>query len=140
MTDGDAQSTEGVAGAPRTTQERQVYLTPELGCGLGLLVLLTLAGTFVVFLPSLGGHSHTRTTEQDAATIRQAMILFRAENPDAACPSMENLTEGPGPYLDSSMRIDDAWDIPFRLSCDGRAVHVVSAGPDGKFGNDDDIQ
>lgn len=138
MTDGDAQSTEGagVAGAPRTTQERQVYLTPELGCGLALLVLLTLAGTFVLFLPRLEP-SNIRTTELDAATIRHAMILFRAENPDAACPSMEDIVEGH--YVDPSMRLADAWDQPFRTSCDGRDVFAVSAGPDGKVGSADDI-
>ena len=144
MTDGDTRSTEGVAFAQYTVKERddegRDLERLEFTCFVVLIVcaagwcLLTWADHFTCY-----GPSNIRSTTLHATTIRQAMTLFRAENPDAACPSMENLTEGPGPYLDSSMRIDDAWDIPFRLSCDGRDVHVVSAGPDGKFGNADDI-
>ncbi|MFK7999063.1 MAG: hypothetical protein AB8H86_05675 [Polyangiales bacterium] len=84
------------------------------------------------------GPSHISSTTMDAATIRQAMVLFRAEKPEAGCPSMTRLLAGG--YLDGAMRTEDAWGNDFRLSCEGREVYAVSAGPDGEFGTDDDIE
>lgn len=151
MTDGDAQSTDGayarsLGGGAITDQassgerhQRGDLERIELTCfvvltlGLACWCLLTWTDQFTCY-----GPSHIRTTTMDAATIRQAMVLFRVENPDATCPSMEDLVEGS--YLDPSMRVGDAWDSPFRLSCDGRDLLVVSAGPDGKFGSNDDIE
>lgn len=86
-------------------------------------------------LPTLGP-SNIRSTETDAATLRQAMTLYRAEQPEAGCPTMKSLF---GEYIDASMRVVDAWDRPFRLKCVGRDNHALSAGPDGKFGTRDDV-
>lgn len=104
-----------------------------------VIVIMALIGTgvTVALLPSLE-RANIRSTGLDAATVRQAMVLFRAENPGDGCPDMADLTEGS--YLDSSMRTTDAWDVDFELECEGRDVFAISAGPDGQFGNDDDIQ
>jgi hypothetical protein len=42
--------------------------------------------------------------------------------------------------LDKSKARTDAWDHEFQIECDGTEVTVTSAGPDGEFGNDDDIK
>lgn len=87
--------------------------------------------------------SHIHRAEQDAQTIQQAAILFRAENFDAppgTCPSLRQLVhEG---YIDSAVRGLDTWGMPFRIVCDGRDgrnVRVYSAGRDGAFDTADDV-
>lgn len=104
-----------------------------------VIVIMALIGTgvTVALLPRLED-ANINSTTIDAATIRQAMVLFRAENPGDGCPDMSDLIEGS--YLDSSMRTTDAWDADYELECEGREVFAISAGPDGNFGNDDDIQ
>lgn len=104
-----------------------------------VIVIMALIGTgvTVALLPSLE-RANIRSTGLDVATVRNAMVLFRAENAGEGCPDMEDLIEGQ--YLDSNVRTTDAWDVGFELECDGRDVFAFSAGPDGQFGNDDDIQ
>lgn len=132
-------SMEEVALEEKRRRKRKGALeTIEWTCFLASMLCLVGAGLVGAAREGCSG-THYSGTAIDAATIRQAMVLFRAENPDAGCPSMENLTEGPRPYLDPSMRVEDCWCNAFRLSCDGREVFAVSAGPDGEFGTDDDI-
>lgn len=64
--------------------------------------------------------------------------MYVAENPGGPCPEVRELT-GQG-YLDSTRRTADAWDQPFAIVCEGGDVRVSSAGPDGVFGTEDDIE
>ena len=104
-----------------------------------VIVIMALIGTGVTLalLPQLE-KANIRSTETDAAKVREAMVLFRAENPGDGCPDMDALSEGQ--YIDSSRRMRDAWDEEFELECDGRNVVVISAGPDREFGTEDDIE
>ncbi|MFW6067507.1 MAG: type II secretion system protein [Myxococcota bacterium] len=77
------------------------------------------------------------STKTDAQSIRSAAILFLGENPGAECPSMDDLVQGG--YIDASKRTTDAWDNDFQVECEGNDPMVVSAGPDGQFGTEDDI-
>ena len=103
-----------------------------------VIVIMALIGTGVTIalLPQLE-KANISATETDSASVRQAMVLYRAENP-GDCPDMNDLVEGS--YLDGNMRTTDAWDQDYELECEGRDVFAISAGPDGQFGNDDDIQ
>lgn len=78
------------------------------------------------------------STKTDAQSIRSAVILHLGENPGGNCPTMDSLVEGG--YIDSSKRTEDAWNNEFTIECDGDSVSVVSAGPDGQMGTEDDIQ
>ena len=129
MNDGDAQSTDGARGWDLENMERMcfVFLTFGLACW---YALTWLAGP-------IADRAHVGRTAVDAATIREAMVLFRAENPDAPCPSVKNLMAEE--LLGSWSRTRDGWDNAYRVSCDGRDVLVVSAGPDEEFGTGDDI-
>ncbi|MFK7999066.1 MAG: hypothetical protein AB8H86_05690 [Polyangiales bacterium] len=82
-------------------------------------------------------HARQCSTEIDAATLRQAMTLFFVENPDALCPTTKSLMNG---HYVESWTLQDGWDNAFRLSCEGRHVFAVSAGPDEVFGTDDDLR
>lgn len=102
-----------------------------------VIVIMALIGTgvTVALLPQLERAS-IKTTEDAVQTVRRAMTLYRVENP-RDCPDMQDLLDGE--YIDASTSTTDAWDMDFELSCEGRDVYATSAGPDGQFGNDDDI-
>jgi hypothetical protein len=42
--------------------------------------------------------------------------------------------------IDKSTATRDAWDMDFRIECDGTEVTVTSAGPDKQFETTDDIK
>ena len=102
-----------------------------------VIVIMALIGTgvTVALLPNLERAS-IKTTEDAVQTVRRAMTMYRIDNP-RECPDMQDLLDGE--YIDSATSTKDAWDMDFELSCDGRDMVVTSAGPDGQFGNDDDI-
>ena len=104
-----------------------------------VIVIMALIGTGVTLalLPSLE-RARIRDTETTTQTVRNAVTMFRAENPGDGCPDMEDLMEGQ--YIDASRRTVDAWENDFEIACEGRDTVVMSAGPDGQFGNDDDIE
>ncbi|MBN4049478.1 type II secretion system protein GspG, partial [bacterium AH-315-N03] len=77
-------------------------------------------------------------TRTDGHTVASAAIGFIMENPGGDCPSMEDLTEGG--FINTSLRTTDAWDNDFVIECDGDDITVVSPGPDGQLGGEDDIR
>ena len=70
--------------------------------------------------------------------MRGAVEMYLAENAGGDCPSTEELVEGG--FLNRSTRSTDAWDNDFSIECESDDVTVISAGPDGQMGTEDDIQ
>ena len=60
------------------------------------------------------------------------------EGPTDAGMNIDDLVEDAA--LDSSKRTTDAWERDFQLECSDGNINVVSAGPDGQFGSEDDVQ
>lgn len=77
------------------------------------------------------------STRTDAQTVRSAVSMFLVENAGAGCPSMEDLAEGG--YVDTSKRMVDAWGNEFEIECSGNEIGIFSAGADGQFSTEDDI-
>lgn len=102
-----------------------------------IIMALIATAVGVAVLPRLK-QARIDSTRTDAQSVRSAAVMFVSENPGGDCPSVEELTEGG--YLDSSRRTTDAWDNDFTVECEGDDVIVVSAGPDGEMGTEDDIQ
>ena len=102
-----------------------------------LTIFATIAGAVAVaVLPQLD-RARVKNTQADAQALRSAVMLYVADNP-RECPTVEDLvTER---YLDGSKRTADAWDTPFQVSCEEGEIIVISAGEDGQFGTEDDIQ
>ena len=42
--------------------------------------------------------------------------------------------------IDSTSKITDAWDSPFKITCEDDEIFVFSAGPDKHEGTKDDIR
>ncbi len=102
-----------------------------------VVVIMALIATAVgvAVIPRLEA-ARIDSTRTDAQSIRSAVQMYKVENHD--CPSsVEDLA---GDYLDSSRRMVDAWDNDFQIECEGNDIFVVSAGPDGQFGTEDDVE
>lgn len=80
--------------------------------------------------------SQKRQTLTDAQAVKAAVLLYMTDN--NGCPSSSTELQEEG-YLDRSKRATDAWDNDFQIECEGDDIYVVSAGPDGQFGTEDDI-
>ncbi len=102
-----------------------------------VVVILALIGTAVTVavLPQLE-KANIKTTATDAQAIRSAVTLWIAEHP-GKCPSVKELVDDK--TLDNSKRHKDAWDHDFDIKCEGTEIMVVSPGPDGQMGTEDDI-
>lgn len=101
----------------------------------GLLVL-ALAGLFLFdYLTSYHCFGPTSRTRSGALEIHTATMVYLGEHPGRPCPTLDDLVRA-----DVDGRIGeglDGWGRPYEIACDGDEVHVVSAGPDGRFGSDD---
>lgn len=101
-----------------------------LGLGMGV--------SGVWWLHSAGaGHDAEASSRADAAIIQTAALSFRAQHVDG-CPTLSSLEEDR--LLARNAREDDAWGNRFRVRCDGDALLVTSAGPDGKENTADDLR
>ncbi|MAT27919.1 MAG: type II secretion system protein GspG [Sandaracinus sp.] len=77
------------------------------------------------------------STRTDAQSIRSAVQLYMMDTNECPTSGTELQEEG---YLDRSKRATDAWDNDFRIECEGDDIYVVSAGVDGQFDTEDDVE
>jgi|SRR5579862_7416254 len=71
----------------------------------------------------------------------EAYAQFLGDHPSKSCPdSLKDLT----PYMNDD-HVSDPWGNPYAMKCEpspkghGYDFRVISAGPDGKMGTDDDL-
>jgi len=102
-----------------------------------IIMALIATGVAVAVIPRLK-EAKIQSTRTDARTVHSAAVMYVSENSGSDCPAMQDLTEGG--YIDSHNRTTDAWDNDFVVECEGDDVLVVSAGPDGEMGTEDDIE
>ena len=104
-----------------------------------VVIIMAMIATAVgiAVLPQLN-RSRITQTRSDAQAVQSAAVLYLGQEAGAGCPTVEDLvTAG---ILASSRRTTDAWDNDFAIECEGTDVFVVSAGPDGDMGTEDDIE
>jgi hypothetical protein len=76
-----------------------------------------------------------RITGVMAQALRVGAAVWQVSN--QGCPSARDLVAAH--VVPEAVRERDAWETPFRVSCDGKSPMVTSAGPDRAFGTGDDI-
>lgn len=101
-----------------------------------IIMALLATAVGVAVLPRLQS-AREKSTETDAESLKSAVVMYLADNAGADCPTVEDLVEGA--YIDRGKRTTDAWDNEFLIECDGDDIAVMSAGPDGELGTEDDI-
>jgi len=75
--------------------------------------------------------------QTSARVIRTAIQQWQAMNNSSGCPTIEQLVADK--QLDTEWPTRDPWAQPYRLQCTAGEVTVSSAGPDRRFGTNDDI-
>jgi general secretion pathway protein G len=113
---------------------------------LGIIALLYAIG------PRIGGESHARPTAAQAdiyGGIKSALDQYKVDNGHypGSLQDMVQKTAGAtnwrGPYFDPPRAPIDPWGNGYIYSYPGRhntnAYDLVSAGPDGRLGTEDDI-
>lgn len=123
----------GSRGARLRTQSMEGMTLVEIMVVVIIIVLIATA-VGVAVMPQFE-KARIKSTITDATTIRSAVQLYRLDNND--CPTVEDLVESD--TLDRTTRTTDAWENEFTIECDGNDIYVVSAGPDGQMGSEDDI-
>lgn len=131
---------------------RQFLAEGERGMSLiEIIIVVALIGTLMAYMVSnlVGKSDEARKDQAKIAMnmIAQNLQLYRVHN--NKYPTTEQglkaMLENPdgskgwrGPYTEAD-KLKDPWQNEFHYESDGRNVKIISGGPDGQFGNDDDI-
>lgn len=102
-----------------------------------MVVMALIASAIAISVLHAYEVARRHTTESTARTLQNATVQYLLEQPEAGCPTAQELASSE--IVDATRSANDAWGTPFQIECDGRLVHVRSAGPDRQTGNDDDI-
>ena len=98
---------------------------------------LIAGGVAVAVFPRLK-QAQIDTTRTSARTMRQAAEMWRGGHSSDQCPTAQMLLQEKA--IDQGAKITDAWDVPFKITCDDEETIVTSSGPDKKDGTADDIR
>ncbi len=130
-------ATTGKAGLPaiRRAAKRGVTLIEVM---IVVVILGLIAGSVAVaVLPRLT-KAQIETTRTSAKSLRTAAETWKGENGGTDCPTVQVLVQSK--MIDSASKLSDAWDNPFKITCEDDEIYVFSAGPDKREGTKDDIR
>jgi hypothetical protein len=123
----------GALGSPRDAARA---IAGNMGC---LLLAAFGATTFLSLWENVPSHRHLLGSTRTAlSTARSATVIWRADVPDAACPTVDQLKAAK--VLDWSFDSKDPWGNPILLTCTAGDIVAQSAGPDRKLGTEDDLR
>jgi general secretion pathway protein G len=101
-----------------------------------VIMALVATGVSMAVIPQLN-KAKIKNAKAAVQTVRSAVGVYIATN-NAECATVPQLLEDK--VLDKSTSSKDPWEHEFKIECDGTEITVTSAGPDGEFGTQDDIQ
>ena len=101
-----------------------------------VIVGMLATGVGVALMPQL-----EKARQKDAAksvqVVKSAVNMYKLDNP-RACPDIAELVRER--YLDGSKSSVDPWGNDFVIQCERGDVIVISPGPDGQPGTEDDVR
>jgi general secretion pathway protein G len=103
-----------------------------------VVILGLIAGGVAVAVFPKFKEAQIKTTKTSAMELRRATEMWRGLHASDQCPSLEQLRTDKA--LDTASKLTDAWDSPFKISCEDDETIVASNGPDKKEGTADDIR
>ena len=108
-----------------------------------LLVVVAILGILgTIAVQNVVGHiAKTRVTaaEQGVQSLHEACTTYYIQNKKMPT-SLDQLTEGDEPILESDKGLYDPWDNKYEMEVKGKRVVIVSLGEDGVKGTEDDIR
>ena len=125
-------------------EENAVARTAKAGFTLvELLVVVAILGILgTIAVQNVVGHiAKTRVTaaEQGVQSLHEACTTYYIQNKKMPT-SLDQLTEGDEPILESDKGLYDPWDNRYEMEVKGKKVVIKSAGEDGQMGTEDDIR
>ena len=130
----------------RAKKEEQVKRNRRSGFTLVelLLVVCILGILAAVVIPNVIGHdeeARRQATRTSITAIEQAVQIFAMRHNGKLPDQLEELTVGTddAPGLLREGAINDSWGTPFTYTKTGKKFKIVSGGPDGEVGGEDDI-
>jgi general secretion pathway protein G len=124
----------GAARSRRRTREGMTLVEIMI---VVIIMAMIAAAVGVAVLPRLND-ARIEQARTDAQSIRGAVEMYLAQNPSADCPTVDELVSER--ILSARTRSADPWDNPFSVECEGDDITVISGGPDGQMGTEDDVQ
>lgn len=117
-----------------------------------IIIVVALLGTLMAYMVSnLIGQSEEAKKDQTKlamGVISQSLQMYRIHNnryptTDQGLNALLNNPGGDakgwrGPYIESN-KLKDPWDQSFTYESDGRQYKIISGGPDGQVGSEDDV-
>lgn len=121
-----------------------------------LLVVIIIGVLAAIMLPSFSGRSEearkTRAKTEIESTLGLALDMFEADTGgypsteqglDALISKPDGVANWRGPYIKKSNRFEDPWENKYHYQFPGQhsvfSYDLISPGPDGQLGTDDDI-
>lgn len=129
-----------------TLNRKKLNLRRRLSRGVTLVevlivvaILSLIAGGVAIYAVPKFQQAQKDTAKTDTKTLVQVVDTYKLNHPGsgAECPTIEALKADKA--LKPDQNTNDPWGKPYRIVCSGDLYGVVSSGPDGKEGNEDDI-
>jgi general secretion pathway protein G len=76
-------------------------------------------------------------THVNAKALQQIAESWRQDHGTEECPTLERLRVDR--LVNRGTKLDDAWNTPFIIECEGEETNVLSMGPDRRLHTEDDI-
>ena len=103
-----------------------------------VVILGLIAGGVAVAVFPKFKEAQIKVTKTSAMELRRATEMWRGTHASDQCPTVEQLRADKA--FDSASKLTDAWDVPFKITCEDDETIVLSNGPDKKEGTADDIR
>jgi general secretion pathway protein G len=116
-----------------------------------IIIVVALLGTLMAYMVSnLIGQSEEAKKDQTKlamGVIQQSLQMYRIhtnkypttdQGLNALMTNPGDTKSWRGPYIEAN-KLKDPWQNDFHYESDGKNFKIISAGPDGQFGTDDDI-
>lgn len=109
-----------------------------------VVAIIGILGTMAAInIPAAIEKSKITTAQSDVKTLKEAVASYCAfagkRTPDSLRVLLESKNDEE-PLIDNEDKLIDPWSSEYKLESKGKRIVVVSAGPDGQFGTDDDIR
>lgn len=105
-----------------------------------VVAILGILGTIAVqnVIGNIGKARQT-AAEQGVQSLHEACTTYYIQHKRLPT-SLDQLTEGEEPILESDKGLYDPWDNKYEMETKGKKVIIKSAGEDGVMGTEDDIR